>query len=78
MSLFISVETKSNLLGSKAPNDKVMIPVDRIHKIESFGEEEGCVITYGSSNGQVERVVSSVDVRALLTEGVVDLTRFVK
>jgi hypothetical protein len=75
MSLFISVETRSNLLGRKAPNDRILIPVSRIQKIESFGEDEGCVITFEASSGHVERVTSSVSAGELVKSGVIDLAK---
>ena len=75
MSLFISVETRSKLLGSKTPNDRTLIPVSRIQKIESFGEEDGCVITFEASNGHIERVTSVLNTRALLDSGVIDLAK---
>ena len=78
MSLFLSVETRSKLLGSKTGHDKVLIPVNSINKIESFNEEEGCVITYGTGDGRVERVISSISVRQLLNDGVVDFSKFSK
>ena len=73
MSLFLKVETRSKLLGNKE-RDTVLIAVDRIHKIESFGAEGGCVITHGNPPEQVVCETSAVP---LLRSSLVDLTKFV-
>ena len=69
MSLFLRVKTRSQLLGKKE-YDTTLIAVDRIHKIESFGEGDGCVITHGNP---VERLACDRDISPLLASCVVDL-----
>ena len=69
MSLFLKVKTRSQLLGAKEYNE-TLIAVDRIHKIESFGSSEGCVITHGNPP---ERLTCEKDVGPLLASSVVDL-----
>jgi len=69
MSLFLRVETRSRLLGSK-DYDKVLIAVSQIHKIESTGGEKGCVITHGTPS---EQTVCERDVGPLLQTGIIDL-----
>jgi hypothetical protein len=73
MSLFLKVETRSKLLGNKE-RDVVLIAVDRIHKIESFGESGGCVITHGTP---AERTTCDVCVTDLLNANLVDITKLV-
>jgi len=70
MSLFLKVETRSRILGSK-DNDVVYIAVSDIRKIEESSGAEGSVVTYGN-NG--ETAVSEHSVKTLLTTKVVDLS----
>tara|TARA_Y100000034_G_C6580974_1_gene252036 strand:- start:52 stop:276 length:225 start_codon:yes stop_codon:yes gene_type:complete len=69
MSLFLRVKTRSKLLGKKE-YDTTLIAVDRIHKIESFGEGDGCVITHGNP---AERLTCDREVASLFASSVVDL-----
>jgi hypothetical protein len=70
MSLFLRVETRSRLLGSK-DYDKVLIAVSQIHKIESTGGEKGCVITHGTPS---EQTVCERDIGPLLSSSVINLS----
>jgi|TARA_Y100000310_G_scaffold234515_1_gene237506 hypothetical protein len=69
MSLFLRVKTRSQLLGKKE-YDTTLIAVDRIHKIESFGESGGCVITHGNPP---ERLTCDREMSPLLASSVIDL-----
>jgi hypothetical protein len=69
MSLFLRVKTRSQLLGKKEC-DTTLIAVDRIHKIESFGDGDGCVITHGNPP---ERLTCDMSITPLLASSVVDL-----
>ena len=73
MSLFLKVETRSKLLGNKE-RDTVLIAIDRIHKIESFGESEGCVVTHGNPP---ERTTCDISVQTMLSTNLVDVTKFI-
>ena len=73
MSLFLQVQTRSKLLGNKE-HDTVLIAVDRIHKIESFGDSEGCVVTHGTPP---ERTTCDTSVNTLLKDCLISVTQFV-
>jgi len=70
MSLFLKVQTRSRLLGSKE-SDEILIAVSQIHKIETTGGEPGCVITHGTPP---EKTTCERDIGPLLSSSVINLS----
>ena len=73
MSLFLRVETASNLLGSSSPNNTTYIALSKVTKIQSMAGEKGCFIQFGPND---ERLNTDSSPDELIRNNVIDLSEF--